>query len=87
MQQIPVASRAQTRLKRGNQCGSDEFGIDIAYVFNILYLAVGLYNVIFFLFFMAAPAAHGRSQVRGQIGAAAAGRRHSHGHPGSEPHL
>ena len=35
--------------------------------------------------FRAEPAAHGRSQARGQIGAAAAG--HSHSKAGSEPRL
>ena len=35
---------------------------------------------------MAAPAAYGRSQARGQIGAAAAQHSHSHSISGSEPH-
>ena len=38
-----------------------------------------------FVFFRAAPATYGGSQARGQIGAAAAGLRHSHA--GSKPHL
>ena len=36
---------------------------------------------------MAAPAAYGGSQARGQIGAAAAGLYHSHSNTGSEPCL
>ena len=40
-----------------------------------------------FFFFRAAPAAYGGSQVRGLIGAAAAGLPHSHSNVGSEPHL
>ena len=38
-------------------------------------------------FFRAAPAAHGGSQARGQIGATAASLHHSHSSTGSEPHL
>ena len=34
-----------------------------------------------------APAAHGGSQARGQMGAVAAGLHHSHNNLGSEPHL
>ena len=37
-----------------------------------------------FAFFRAAPVAHGSSQVRGHIGAAAAGLCHSHGNTGSK---
>ena len=37
--------------------------------------------------FRAAPAAHGSSQARGRIRAAAAGLYHSHSHMGTEPHL
>ena len=44
-------------------------------------------GVIFFIFFRAAPEAHGGSQARGQIGAVAAGLHHSHSHAGSKPHL
>jgi len=36
---------------------------------------------------MAAPTAYGSSQARGQIGAAAAGLCHSHGHTGPKLHL
>ena len=36
---------------------------------------------------MAAPAANGHSQARGQTGAAAAGLHHSCSYTGSEPHL
>ena len=49
------------------------------------------YGVFFGLFvfclFRAAPAAHGSSQSRGQIGAAAASLLHSHSNTKSEPHL
>ena len=41
----------------------------------------------FFLFFRAALVAYGNSQARGQIGASAAGLRHSQNNAGSEPHL
>ena len=46
-------------------------------------------NSIFlsFFLFMAAPAAYGSSQARGQIGTAAAGLYHSHGNTGSQVHL
>ena len=37
--------------------------------------------------FRATPSAYGSSQVRGQIGAAAAGLHHSHSNAESEPHL
>ena len=49
----------------------------------------GFCFILFFCFFllMAASAAHGRSQARGQIRAAAAGHIHSHSNMGSEPHL
>ena len=40
-----------------------------------------------FCFFRATPEAYGGSQVRGRIGAAAAGLRQSHSNLGSEPHL
>ena len=44
---------------------------------------------MYFVFlFRATPAAHGISQARGQIGAAAAGLHHNHSNKaGSEPHL
>ena len=41
----------------------------------------------FFLLFRAAPATYRGSQVRGLIGATAAGLYHSHSNAGSEPHL
>ena len=41
----------------------------------------------FFFIFRATPAAHGRSQARGPIGAAAAGLRPSHSDMRVEPHL
>ena len=40
-----------------------------------------------FFFFRAAPAAHGGSQARGRIGAAAASLHHSHSHTGSQLRL
>ena len=40
-----------------------------------------------FLVFWATPAASGRSQARGPIGAIAAALHHSHSNTGSEPHL
>ena len=43
--------------------------------------------VVVVLLFRAAPAAHGSSQARGPIAAAATGLRHSHSNLGSEPHL
>ena len=47
-----------------------------------------LLKMIFFLvFFRAAPAAHGGSQARGRIGAAAADLHHSHSNTRSGPHL
>lgn len=39
-----------------------------------------------FLLFRATPARYGSSQARSQIGAPAAGLRHSHSNSGSEPH-
>ena len=41
----------------------------------------------FFLLFRAAPVAHGNSQARDRIGAAAPSLHHSHGNVGSEPCL
>ena len=46
-----------------------------------------LFLLFFFLIFMPVPVAYGGSQVRGQIGAGAAGLHHSHSKAGSEPHL
>ena len=43
--------------------------------------------VYFFFLFMAAPAAYGHSQARGQFRAAVAGRHHNHSNAGSELHL
>ena len=43
--------------------------------------------LISLFFLMATPLAYGSSWARGQIGAAAAGLRHSHSHVVSEPHL
>ena len=54
--------------------------------------AVHILSIFFFFFFVislfrAAPAAYGGSQVRGQIGAIAAGLHHSHNNVGSELRL
>ena len=43
--------------------------------------------IYLFLCFRAAPAAHGGSQAKGLIGAAAAGLHHSHSKARSKPHL
>ena len=43
--------------------------------------------LLIYLLFRAAPAAHGSSQARGQIGARAAGLHHRHSNTGSEPRL
>ena len=53
---------------------------------NVFILTAIAFFLSFFLF-MAAPAASGSSQARGQIGAAAAGLYHSHGNSGSQVHL
>ena len=47
------------------------------------------YTLFFVCLFKAAPAAHGSSRPRGQIGAVAAGLRHRHSNSntGSEPSL
>ena len=41
----------------------------------------------FFFLFRAVPAAYGKSQARGQIGAVAAGQQHSHSNARSELNL
>ena len=43
--------------------------------------------MIFLYIFIAAPAAYGRSQAKGQIGTAAASLCHSQGNVGSAAHL
>ena len=43
--------------------------------------------ILFIYFFRATPAAYGGSQVKGRIGATAAGLHHSHSKAGSEPRL
>ena len=47
----------------------------------------GFILILFYLFLRATPMAHGSSQARGQIGAAAAGLHQSHSKAGSEPRL
>ena len=49
--------------------------------------AYSLFLFLFLSFSRASPAAHGGSQVRGPIGAVAAGLCHSHSNLGSEPRL
>ena len=44
-------------------------------------------SICLFLLFRAAPAAHGNSQARGRIRAAAASLYHSHSNAGPEPYL
>ena len=51
-----------------------------------LFCEVCLLSLLFF-FGGASPAAHGSSQARSPLGAAAAGLHHSHSNAGSEPHL
>ena len=45
------------------------------------------YYYYYYCLFRAVPAAYGRSQARGPIGAAAACLHHSHSNAGSELHL
>ena len=52
---------------------------------NQLYIYI--ISVLSFLHFRGAPVAYGSSQAKGQIRAAGAGLRHSHGNTGSEPHM
>ena len=61
-------------------------GFNMHFLHDIFSYAVGHLDIFcFFLFclFRAAPAAYGSSQVRGQIGAAAASLHHSHSSTGS----
>ena len=50
---------------------------------------MGFFFLFFFFFALswAAPAAHGGSQARGQVGAVAASLRQSYSNAGCEPHL
>ena len=54
--------------------------------FPSLLCFVFVFVFFYFLFFRAAPAAYGNSQVRGPVGAAAAGLRHGHSHARSLTH-
>jgi len=47
----------------------------------------GVFVLFWFLLLRAVPDTYGNSQVRGRIGGAATGLRHSHSNAGSEPHL
>ena len=58
----------------GLECSAQEFGDVLDYYFFLIWGGP-------------APAAHGSSQARHQIRAAAAGLSHSHSHVRSEPHL
>ena len=63
------------------------------YTDGLQFMIVEIYNFstlfifVFLAFSWAAPAAHGGSQVRGRIGAAATGLRQSHSNMGPEPRL
>ena len=50
-------------------------------------MGVSTYISNHFFFFKATPAAYGSSRARGEIGATAAGLRHSQSNTRSEPHL
>ena len=60
---------------------------DSQHLLSTFYIYQGPCCAFFFFLSMSTPAAYGRSQARGQIGAAAAGLRYSHSITGSEPHL
>ena len=68
-------------IKNINQLINKDFSSEIEAIFSFLSL------FFFFFFFRAAPMAHGNSQTRGQIGAAAANLHHSHSSAGSKPCL
>ena len=70
-------------------------GVKISFMFCFLYWKVVMWEFVivhflvffFFFIFMAAPAAYGSSQARGQIGAAAASLHHSHSNARTQPCL
>ena len=62
------------------------FPLGVLWFLALLILGVFL-SFFFFFLFRAAPAAHGGSQARGQIGATAAALYHSHSNTRSEPNL
>ena len=64
-----------------------EFDLEPSMIFKTVTLPHFIFLFYFCHFFRAAPAAHGGSQARGQIGAVAADLLHSHSHARSEPHL
>ena len=67
-------------------CCSAVEGLGCAGCCLIYFLCITSFNPFFFFFFLfkAKPAAYGGSQVRGLIGAAAAGLRHNHSNTGSK---
>ena len=81
---LPGASSTTARLMTKEKCflpAENETGQDLT---NMIYLFIFIY---FLVFSRAAPAAYGGSQVRGLIGAVAAGLCQSHSNAGSKPHL
>ena len=74
----------RNRSESGSQCRDQKAVIGLFNLHNFFFLPLFF---SFFFFLRAAPAAYGRSQATGCIGAAAAGLQHSHSHTESEPHL
>ena len=79
----PISARA-ARLERG---GQGRLGIMAPRVcaVSLLFFIIIIFN--FLLFLGLHLAVYASSQARGQIGASAAGLRHSHSNAGSEPRL
>ena len=71
------------------QGGKERLLVDLQNIMPIfaVYHNCMQFHTLFFVFFRAAPTAHGGSQARGPIGAVAAGLHHSHSNTGSEPCL
>ena len=63
------------------------YTVNLKQHFNGLFFILFMYLFCLFAFSRAAPAAYGRSQARGGIGAVAAGLHQSHSNVGSELHL